>query len=40
MQYLFSVYGDFRVGDDVVILWEKSGSGENASYTAIDIIGD
>lgn len=40
VQYLFSIYGDFNVGDDVVILWEKSGSGENASYTAIDVIAD
>lgn len=40
LQYLFSVYGDFRVGDDVAVVWEKSGSGENASYTIVDVVGD
>ena len=40
MQYLFSVYGEFRVGDDVAIVWEKSGNAENASYTAVDVVGD
>lgn len=40
MQYLFSVYGDFKVGDDVAIVWEKSGTDENATYTAVDVVGD
>lgn len=40
VQYLFSIYGEFHVGDDVVIVWEKSGIGENATYTAIDVIGN
>ena len=40
MQYLFSVYGEFQVGDDVAIVWEKSGNAENASYTAVDVVGD
>lgn len=40
MQYLFSVYGDFQVGDDVAIVWEKSGSDENATYTVVDVVGD
>lgn len=40
IQYLFSIYGDFKVGDDVVIIWEKNGIGENATYTAIDVVGD
>ncbi|MBQ6834588.1 MAG: S-layer homology domain-containing protein [Lachnospiraceae bacterium] len=37
IQFLFSVYGEFKVGDDVVIIWEKNGNGENAVYTAIDV---
>lgn len=40
IQYLFSIYGEFKVGDDVAIVWEKNGSGENATYTAIDVVGD
>ncbi len=24
LQYLFSVYGDYGVGDDVAIVWEKA----------------
>lgn len=40
LQYLFSVYGDFQVGDDVAIVWEKSGNDENATYTAVDVVGD
>lgn len=40
LQYLFSVYGDFKVGDDVAIVWEKSGTDENATYTAVDVVGD
>lgn len=40
LQYLFSVYGDFRVGDDIAIVWEKSGTDENAAYTAVDVVGD
>ncbi len=40
IQYLFSIYGEFGVGDDVAIVWEKNGSGENATYTAIDVVGD
>ena len=39
-QYLFSVYGEFKVGDDVYIVWEKSGNGTNVTYTAIDVVGD
>ena len=40
IQYLFSIYGEFKVGDDIVIVWEKSGNGENATYTAIDAVED
>ena len=40
VQYMFSIYGDFKVGDDVVIVWERSGNGENATYTAVDVVGD
>jgi len=40
LQYSFSVYGDFQVGDDVAIVWEKSGNEENASYTIVDVVGD
>ena len=40
IQYLFSIYGDFKVGDDIVIVWEKSGNGENAAYTAVDAVED
>lgn len=40
LQYLFSVYGEFQVGDDIAIVWEKSGNEENAAYTAVDVIGD
>ncbi len=40
LQYLFSVYGEFKVGDDVYIVWEKSGNGTNVTYTAIDVVGD
>lgn len=40
LQYLFSVYGDFKVGDDIAIVWEKSGSDEKATYTAVDVVGD
>lgn len=40
MQYLFSVYGEFQVGDDVAIVWEKSGNGDNVKYTAVDVVGD
>lgn len=38
LQYLFSVYGDYRVGDDIAIVWEKSGSSDNATYTAVDVV--
>lgn len=40
IQYLFSMYGEFKVGDEVAIVWEKNGSGVNATYTAIDVVGD
>ena len=40
LQYLFSVYGDFQVGDDIAIVWEKSGNGDSVTYTAIDVVGD
>ena len=30
----------YQVGDDVAIVWEKSGNAENASYTAVDVVGD
>ena len=40
LQYLFSVYGEFEVGDKVAIVWEKSGSDENATYTVVDVVGD
>ncbi len=40
LQYLFSIYGEFEVGDDVAIVWESSGSDENKTYTAIDVVGD
>lgn len=40
LQYLFSIYGEFQVGDDVTIVWEKNGTDENAEYTAIDVVGD
>ncbi|HIR05085.1 MAG TPA: S-layer homology domain-containing protein [Candidatus Copromonas faecavium] len=40
MQYLFSVYGEFEVGDEVAIVWESSGSDENMSYTVVDVVGD
>lgn len=40
LQYLFSVYGDYGVGDDVAIVWEKSGTEENPSYTVVDVVGD
>lgn len=39
-QYLFSIYGEFEVGDDVAIVWEKSGTDDNATYTAVDVVGD
>lgn len=37
IQYLFSIYGDFKVGDDVVIVWEKTGTN---TYTAVDVVGN
>jgi len=40
IQFLFSVYGEFNVGDDVVIVWEKNGNGVNATYTAIGVTGN
>lgn len=40
IQYLFSMYGEFKVGDEVYIVWEKNGTGANLSYTAIDVVGD
>ena len=40
LQYLFSVYGDYGVGDDVAIVWEKSGTEENPTYTVVDVVGD
>lgn len=40
LQYLFSVYGDYGVGDDVAIVWEKSGTEENPAYTVVDVVGD
>ena len=40
IQYLFSIYGDLKVGDDIVVVWEKSGNGANATYTAIDAVED
>ena len=40
MQYLFSIYGEFKVGDDIVVVWEKNGNGTNATYTAIDAVED
>lgn len=40
LQYLFSVYGEFEVGDKIAIVWEKSGSDENATYTVVDVVGD
>lgn len=36
IQYLFSLYGEFKVGDEVYIVWEKNGN----SYTVIDVVGD
>lgn len=36
LQYLFSIYGELQVGDEVAIVWEKNGN----SYTAIDVVGD
>ena len=36
IQFLFSMYGEFKVGDDVFIVWEKNGN----NYTAIDVVGD
>ena len=36
IQYLFSIYGELQVGDEVLIVWEKNGN----NYTAIDIVGD
>ncbi len=36
-QYLFSIYGKYEVGDEIVVIWEKSGGGENASYKLIDV---
>ena len=38
LQYLFSVYGDYGVGDDVAIVWEKSGTEENPTYTVVDVV--
>ena len=40
LQYLFSVYGDYGVGDDVAIVWEKSGTEENPAYIVVDVVGD
>lgn len=40
LQYLFSIYGEFEVGDDVALVWESSGSEENKTYTVIDVVGD
>lgn len=40
IQYLFSIYGELQIGDEVVIVWEKNGNGENVTYTAIDAVGD
>lgn len=34
LQYLFSIYGNLEVGDDVVLVCSRSGS----SYTAVDAI--
>ena len=36
IQYLFSMYGEFKVGDEVFIVWEKNGN----NYNAIDVVGD
>lgn len=47
MQFAFSVYGDIRVGDEIIVIWEartgKSGSSEDdedsdIEYTLIDYI--
>ena len=40
LQYLFSVYGDFEVGDEVAIVWERSGNEDNATYTVVDVVGN
>lgn len=40
IQYLFSVYGEFEVGDDVALVWEKSGTDDTATYTVVDVVGD
>ncbi len=37
--YLFSVFGEYGVGDDVAVVWEKSGNDENATYTIVDVVG-
>lgn len=34
LQYLFSIYGNLKVGDDVVLVCSRSGS----KYTAVDAI--
>jgi len=36
IQYLFSMYGEFEVGDEIYLVWEKNGN----NYTAIDVVGD
>ena len=34
LQYMFSIYGDLEVGDDVVLVCNRNGS----SYTAVDAL--
>ena len=36
IQFLFSMYGEFEVGDEIYLVWEKNGN----NYTAIDVVGD
>lgn len=36
IQYLFSLYGEFEVGDEVYLVWEKNGN----NYTVVDVLGD
>ena len=41
LQYLFSVYGDYGVGDDVAIVWENERHRRKPpTYTVVDVVGD
>lgn len=44
MQFAFSVYGDLKIGDEIIVVWESGEAVENSdgesddTYTLIDYI--